>query len=49
MTAQTDNHSVETNIGSITINTQATDAAQMGRDLRNENWLFPAQANTGLT
>ena len=44
------NSNVQTTIGNITVQTQATDADGMVRDMkRSMNWLFPSQANAGLT
>ena len=43
------NRSVETNIGAITVNTQATNADAMAKDLKQSlNYLFASQANYGL-
>ena len=43
------NSNVQTTIGNITVNTQATDASGMAKDMKNSmDWLFASQANAGL-
>jgi hypothetical protein len=48
--AARNNSNVQTTIGNITVQTQATDADGMAKDMRRSmDWLFISQANAGLT